>query len=139
MSALPHRHEHAVRVYYEDTDLGGVVYYANYLKFLERGRTEALRHVGVDQRALKDERGLLFVVRRIDIEYLRPARFDDLLTVTTALDHLRGARVQMRQAVLRGAEPLATAEVTVACMTVEGRPARLPADVATALSALAAG
>ena len=124
----PHAHE--VRVYYEDTDLGGVVYYANYLKFLERGRTEALRRAGIDQRELKEERHLVFVVRRLAIEYLRPARFDDLLTVTTALERLRGASVEMRQAVLRDGVPLVTAEVTVACMTLAGRPARLPREVA---------
>ena len=132
-------HELEVRVYYEDTDLGGVVYYANHLKFLERGRTEALRSVGVDQRALKEERGVVFVVRRLAIEYVRPARFDDLLTVTTGLERLRGASVGMRQAVLRDGVPLVTAEVTVACMTMAGRPVRLPADLTAALRALPAG
>lgn len=132
-------HEHQVRVYYEDTDLGGVVYYANYLRFLERGRTEALRSAGIDQRALKEEQGLLFVVRRLAIEYLRPARFDDLLTVTTGLARLRGASVELRQGVRLDGTALVTAEVAVACMALSGRPARLPAEVTAALRTLAPG
>ena len=137
MTAGPHRHP--VRVYYEDTDLAGIVYYANYLRFLERGRTEALRAAGVDQGRLGRERGIVFAVRRVAIEYLRPARLDDLLTVTTAITRLRGASVEMRQAVWLGDAPLATAEVTVAAMTVDGRPARLPTDIREVFSALPTG
>ena len=80
-------HRFPVRVYYEDTDFGGVVYYANYLRFLERGRTEALRDLGVDQVALK-ERGIVFVVRRANVEFLAPARFDDALDVRTGAEQV---------------------------------------------------
>ena len=136
-AAAPHRHE--LRVYYEDTDLGGVVYYANYLKFLERGRTEALRAAGVDQGRLKEEHGLVFVVRRIAIEYLRPARFDDWLTVTTAITRIGGASVEMTQTLLREDVTLATGEVTVAAMSLAGRPLRLPSDLRGAMSGLPTG
>jgi acyl-CoA thioester hydrolase len=126
-------HRLTLRVYYEDTDLAGVVYYANYLKFLERGRTEALRGLGVDQGRLRDEAGVVFVVTRVAIDYRRPARFDDLLTVETALAETRGASVAMAQRVLRGGETLAEAAVRLACMTLAGRPARLPEAVRRAL------
>ncbi len=136
---MPSSHRHPVRVYYEDTDLAGIVYYANYLKFLERGRTEALRGAGIDQGWLREERGIVFAVRRVAIEYLRPARLDDLLTVTTAVARVRGASVEMRQAVWLGDVSLATAEVTVAAMTLDGRPARIPADLRQDLTALPTG
>ena len=139
MSAGPAPHRHPVRVYYEDTDLAGIVYYANYLRFLERGRTEALRDAGVDQGRLRDETGIVFAVRRVAIEYLRPARLDDLLTVTTAVTRLRGASVEMRQGVLRDAVPLVTAEVTVAAMTLDGRPARLNPELRQVLTSLPTG
>ncbi|NCM98295.1 MAG: YbgC/FadM family acyl-CoA thioesterase, partial [Rhodobacterales bacterium] len=103
--AAPHRL--TLRVYYEDTDFAGVVYYANYLKFIERGRTEALRALGVDQGRLKAEQGLAFVVTRVEIDYRRPAAFDDLLTVETALARLGGASVVMDQRVARGETTLA--------------------------------
>lgn len=121
-------HTLALRVYYEDTDFGGVVYYANYLKFIERGRTELLRDLGVDQTALK-EGGLVFVVRRLTAEYLSPARFDDLLEVTTEITHLAGATVAMAQDVRRGDATLFRAAVTVACMDISGRPRRLPTEL----------
>lgn len=121
-------HEMTIRVYYEDTDFGGVVYYANYLKFLERGRTEALREMGVDQVALK-EAGLVFVVRKVVAEYLLPARFDDVLTVETRAGWVRGASACMAQHIRRGGETLLTAEITIACMTLEGRPTRLPTEI----------
>lgn len=135
--ATPHRHP--VRVYYEDTDLAGIVYYANYLKFLERGRTEALRDAGIDQGRLREETGIVFAVRRVAIEYLRPARLDDLLTVTTAVTRLRGASVEMRQGVFREGLPLITAEVTVAAVTLAGRPARLTPGLREVLTALPTG
>ncbi len=126
-------HRHDIRVYYEDTDLAGVVYYANYLRFLERGRTEALRALGIDQGRLKAEAGLVFVVARVEIDYRAPARFDDVVTVETALARRTPARVVMAQAVRRGEALLVEAEVTVACMGADGRPRRLPEAVAAAL------
>lgn len=121
-------HTLTVRVYYEDTDFGGVVYYANYLKFIERGRSEALRALGVDQVALK-EAGLAFVVRRLTAEYLSPARYDDLVEVVTEITEVGGASVGMVQAVRRGDVALFRATVQVACMDAAGRPRRLPTDV----------
>jgi acyl-CoA thioester hydrolase len=108
--------------------MAGVVYYANYLRFLERGRTEAVRAAGIDQAALRAQ-GLVFVVRRIAAEYLRPARFDDLLAIETTLGRLGGASFAMSQRVLRGDETLLTAELTLACMGLDGTPRRLPAEV----------
>lgn len=104
-------HRISLRVYYEDTDLAGIVYYANYLKFIERGRSEWVRARGIDQTALRAERGFVFAVRRVEADYLHPARFDDLLEVTTTPKALGGARIVLWQEVKRGAEVLFTARV----------------------------
>lgn len=125
-------HRLPLRVYYEDTDFGGVVYYANYLKFLERGRTEALRDLGVDQVALKAA-GQVFVVRRANVDFLAPARFDDMLEVHTSATTVKRASAIMAQEIWRGDARLITAEITIACITLEGRPVRLPAPVAEIL------
>ncbi len=122
-------HRHAIRVYYEDTDLAGIVYYANYLKFIERARTEWVRELGVDQARLKAEAGIVFAVRRVLADYLRPARFDDLLTVTTAPRAVSGARIVLDQRVLCADVTLFKAEVTLVALTDTGVPARLPADI----------
>jgi acyl-CoA thioester hydrolase len=127
-------HSLSVRVYYEDTDLAGIVYYANYLKFIERGRSEWLRDMGIDQVALKAGSGHVFAVRRVEADYLRPAHFDDLLTVETALSHLTAARIVVDQAVRRGDDLLFTAQVTLACLDAGARPARLPKTLAAALA-----
>ena len=118
-----------VRVYYEDTDLAGIVYYANYLKFIERGRTEWVRSLGIDQAALKREEGIVFAVRRVEADYLKPARFDDLLTVTTELVEVGGARIVLDQAVLRGGERLFAARVVLVCLSEAGAAVRVPAAV----------
>lgn len=117
-----------VRVYWEDTDAGGVVYYANYLKFLERARSEWLRALDIDQRTLATEAGLLFVVRRVAADYLRPARYDDALTVACRIARVGRAGLDMEQSILRGGdETLLNARVSVACVASEGfRPARIP-------------
>lgn len=122
-------HLFGLRVYYEDTDLAGIVYYANYLKFMERGRTEALREYGVDQGRLKDEAGLVFAVRRIEVDYLMPARFGDWLEVVTGVQAVRGASVEMVQEVRRDGELLAAAKVRIACMTGDARVARIPGEI----------
>ncbi|MFC2966495.1 tol-pal system-associated acyl-CoA thioesterase [Acidimangrovimonas pyrenivorans] len=122
-------HRFPIRVYYEDTDLAGIVYYANYLKFIERGRSEWIRELGLDQTRLKQDQGLVFAVRRVEADYLSPATFDDLLTVETRLTALTGARIVLDQAVLRGDRPLFRAVVTLVCLTQTGAPARLPADI----------
>lgn len=127
-------HSLAVRVYYEDTDLAGIVYYANYLKFIERGRSEWLRALGVDQLRLKTDSGHVFAVRRIEADYLRPARFDDLLAVETTLDQMTAARIVVSQTVRRDGDPLFSARVTLACLDAQGRPVRLPKGLAETLA-----
>ncbi len=121
-------HRFAVRVYYEDTDLAGVVYHANYLRFLERGRSEMLRAAGIDQAALKRERGLAFMVVRCDIRFRRPARYDDLLTVETRLDKIGAASLRLGQtALLPDGEAAVEALVDVAAVDLErGAAVRLP-------------
>ena len=121
-------HRLHLRVYYEDVDLAGVVYYANYLRFYERGRSEAIRALGVDQTAMRAA-GLVFVVTRVEADYLRPARFDDLIEVTTRTLTVGGASLSMAQEILRGAETLNRAVVRAACMDLSGRPARFPPDL----------
>jgi acyl-CoA thioester hydrolase len=121
-------HEFAVRVYYEDTDLAGIVYYANYLKYIERARTEWVRALGVDQVRLKEESGIVFAVRRVEADYLQPARFDDQLTVTTRVEALTGARLVLLQDVARGADMLFRSRVTLVALGKGGLPARLPAE-----------
>ncbi|MDZ4094449.1 MAG: tol-pal system-associated acyl-CoA thioesterase [Paracoccaceae bacterium] len=121
-------HEFGIRVYYEDTDLAGIVYYANYLKFIERGRSEWIRGLGLDQVALQADQGIVFAVRRVEADYLRPARFDDQLRIHTRPLAVTGARIVLDQQVLRGTERLFAAVVTLVCLTKAGTPTRLPAD-----------
>jgi acyl-CoA thioester hydrolase len=128
------RHLVPMRVYYEDTDWSGVVYHASYLRFLERGRTEFLRAAGVDQSILHAEgEGLTFAVRRMTIDYLRPARMDDVLLVETHTGEVRGASLVIAQRILRGDEVLATADVRVAAIA-GGRPSRIPDGLRAVLS-----
>lgn len=122
-------HSLTLRVYYEDTDLAGIVYYANYLKFIERARTEWVRTRGIDQTRLREDRGIVFAVRRVEADYLRPARFDDLVEVRTALRGVTGARIVLGQDVLRGEALLFSATVTLVALTAAGTAARLPADL----------
>ncbi len=128
------RHALAVRVYYEDTDFSGVVYHASYLRFLERGRTELLRGLGIDQSALQAAGGAAFAVRHMTLDFLGAARMDDLLRVDTAVAALGGASVTMRQAVMRGETALMGAAVRIALVRA-GRPVRLPADLRERLAA----
>jgi acyl-CoA thioester hydrolase len=127
---LPHFPPDAlwVRVYYEDTDFSGRVYHASYLRFLERGRTEWLRHRGSAHRDLAETSGALFVVRSLQIEFLAPAMMDDLLTVETSVRAVRGASIEFTQRILRSDQKLITAEILVASIR-DGRPARIPADL----------
>lgn len=130
-----------VRVYYEDTDMGGVVYYANYLRFAERGRTEFIRSFGVNQRGMTDDKGRLagFVVSRADIAYRRPARLDDMLTVETTLTAVGAASAEMAQRVLRGSEELVTISVRLGCISFEdGSVARMPRALHDAMARLLA-
>ena len=122
-------HSLNLRVYYEDTDLAGIVYYANYLKFIERARSEWVRTLGIDQGRLRAEEGIVFAVRRLEADYLKPARFDDELTVTTEVAGVTGARIVLDQAVARAGERLFQAQVTLVCLTEAGAAARLPAEL----------
>jgi acyl-CoA thioester hydrolase len=123
-----------VRVYYEDTDAGGIVFYANYLKFFERARTEWLRACGVDQRRLAEESGVLFVVRSTALDYRAPARLDDVVTITNKIEKLGRASVDFLQEAWRGETLLATGTIRVACVeSATMRPAAIPAHVHDAL------
>jgi acyl-CoA thioester hydrolase len=122
-------HEFALRVYYEDTDLAGIVYYANYLKFIERGRSEWVREQGIDQVRLKEDEGLVFAVSRVEADYLSSARFDDDLVVRTSVLAMTGVRIILNQDVMRGEEVLFSANVTLVALTLEGQPTRLPANI----------
>lgn len=122
-------HHFDLRVYYEDTDLAGIVYYANYLRFIERARSEWIRTLGIDQKAMKSEEGIVFAVRRIEADYLSPAHFDDTLDVVTTTESITGARIHLKQEVLRAGEVLFTALVTIVAIGEAGQPARLPANI----------
>ena len=130
-------HTFPLRVYYEDTDLAGIVYYANYLKFIERARSEWVRGLGIDQALLRAKQGIVFAVRRVEADYLLPAVFDDVLSVQTVLADLSGARLVLDQAVLRGAQTLFTARVTLVCLTAAGTATRFPTALRTALTGAA--
>ncbi|MBN9470848.1 MAG: tol-pal system-associated acyl-CoA thioesterase [Bosea sp.] len=122
----PAGHRISVRVYYEDTDFSGVVYHASYLRFMERGRTELIRALGIEQRELFDgDAALGFAVRRMTIDFVRPAVMDDLLTVETVPTLARGATMELDQRILRGEEVLITAQVKVACVG-GGKARRIP-------------
>lgn len=122
-------HKLWLRVYYEDTDMAGIVYHANFLKYIERARSDWVRGLGVDQRAMKEEAGQVFVVRRIECDYLAPAHYDDELLVETATEQVTGVRLVMRQVVRRAGEPLFSAIVTVVVVNEAGQPMRLPANI----------
>lgn len=124
-----------VRVYWEDTDAGGVVYYANYLKFMERARSEWLRAHGFEQDVLRDQAGIVFVVRRVKIDYLSPARFNDALDVSVGLHEAGRASLVVRQELMRDSDCLAKAEIALACVDAASfKPARIPAPILQALS-----
>ena len=125
-----------MRVYYEDTDFGGVVYYANYLRFFERARTEWMRSLGVDHQALARDAGLQFVVRRAEIDFLRGARLDDELSVSVEVAERKRTYLMLKQQALRGEEPMAVALVQAACVDRKTfKPAPLPAALVARLTA----
>ena len=133
-------HRLALRVYYEDTDAGGVVYHARYLAFAERARTELLRALGVPHDDLVRNEGLIFVVRRIKMDYLRPARVDDLVTVATAPTELGAATAVLRQDFAVDDRPVARLDVQVACVRgADGRPSRIPARWRAAFEEMRSG
>ncbi len=125
-----------LRVYIEDTDAGGIVYYVNYLKFMERARTEYMRSMGFGKNYIFNH-DLMFVVRDVVVQYLRPATLDDELVATASIRQLKGASMVMYQRVQRGQEVLAQGEVTIACVDRAGvKPRRMPADMVAALRAV---
>lgn len=124
-------HQFDLRVYYEDTDFGGIVYYANYLKFIERARSEWVRELGIDQIALKDQQKIVFAVRRVEADYLAPARFEDELTVFTRVLSSSPARLKLNQVVRRGEVKLFEAIVTLVALGPSGAPVRLPEPLRT--------
>lgn len=125
-----------LRVYIEDTDAGGIVYYVNYLKFMERARTELMRSIGFGKDYIFNH-DLMFVVRDVAVKYLQPARLDDELTATASVRELRGASMILQQRVLRGEDILAQGEVTVACVERSGvKPRRLPGVMRDKLQSL---
>ncbi|MDN4572225.1 tol-pal system-associated acyl-CoA thioesterase [Pandoraea cepalis] len=136
----------SIRVYYEDTDAGGVVFYANYLKFFERARTEWLRSLGIEQLALARETGMIFIVRATALDYLAPARLDDLLTIKSRIERVGGASVDFHQEAWRDApdgssELLVRGSIKIGCVAANTlRPGKIPGNVRLAMrSAAAAG
>ncbi len=126
---------HGVRVYWEDTDAGGVVFYANYLKFFERARTEWLRALGVGQQKLRDETGAIFVVTDTQLRYQQPARLDDLLDVTVLLAELRSASMRLKQQAWCGGRLLCEGDIRIGCVDAGTfRPRRIPNEVTRLLA-----
>lgn len=135
MTTVTTPHRLAVRVYYEDTDAGGIVYHASYLRFAERARTEMLRGLGFGQAELRRDHGVIFAVRRCSLDFVAPARLDDLLTVETVPERLGGARLIAAQTVLLGERPLVRLKIELAVLGADDmRPRRLPSAVAASLT-----
>jgi acyl-CoA thioester hydrolase len=122
-------HQFPIRVYYEDTDALGIVYYVNYLKFAERARTEMLRLHGHDQYDLLAEQGIGFTVRRCEVDYHAPARLDDVLEVQSSLEALRGASLNLNQSVMRDGVLLAQLKLKIACVDAAGKAVRVPDEI----------
>ena len=122
-----------LRIYYEDTDAGGIVYYANYLRFAERARTEMLRHAGIEQQGFRAQNGLIFAVSSCQIHYRQPARLDDRIIVKARVEAMTAARIKMQQEIWRDGDRLADLEVQIVCLREDGRPARVPPMVKASL------
>ena len=134
MTHSPTAHRHPVRVYWEDTDAGGVVFYANYLKFFERARTEWLRTLGVGQQQLRDDTGAMFIVTDTQVRYRAPARLDDMLDVTVSLRQRGAASMTIAQEAWRGATLLAEGEIRIGCVDAGTfRPRRIPTEITSML------
>jgi len=129
-------HVFPLRVYFEDTDAGGIVYFANYLKFAERARTEFLRTVGIESSTLMDTDNIALTVKTCSLDYLKPARLDDALEVHTRIEKVGGASLSGEQIVKRGGVDLVVIHIKLACMALSGKPARLPARVRSTLDKL---
>lgn len=134
MAELAAEHRFPVRVYYEDTDAAGIVYYANYLKFAERARTEMLRELGVGQREMRESKGVAFAVRRCTVDYMAPAKLDDMLEVRTRITNLRGAAIEAEQIVTRDNDQLVRLNVMLVCIGPGGNATRIPKPVLQAFA-----
>jgi acyl-CoA thioester hydrolase len=131
-------HRYGLRIYFEDTDAGGLVYHANYLRFAERARTEALRAMGLPHSEMMLQHGMIFVVRHVELDYQRPARLDDSLTIETTTVSVGGASLKLRQRVTRGEETLVVVDLTLVSVRLQtGRAERMPAAWRVALTAMA--
>ena len=122
-------HSMNIRVYYEDTDLGGVVYYANYLRFIERARSEWIRELGIDQIKMRNDEEAIFVVTKIKADYLSPAHFDDILTVDTRIKVVSPVRAYFYQNIFREEKVIFRSEVCVTCTSNSGKVLRLPEKI----------
>lgn len=130
------KHSIDIRIYYEDTDAGGIVYHANYLNFAERGRTEFLRHTGFDNSDIHNNQGVMFVVRHIEIDYLKPALLDDFLQLETTIIELKNSSFIMHQRAIRNGELIADMRVVLVCVDTKSyKPVRLPENVKDAFQA----
>lgn len=127
------KHEDTYRVYYEDVDLAGIVYYANYLRFIERARSDMLRDSGINQGELRNHHGIVFVVRRVCADYISPLKFDDLATVKTEIIHLTPVRIEMQQILLVELKRLFEAKITLACTDLNGNLIKMPNEIFTRL------
>ena len=126
-----------IRIYFEDTDSGGVVYHSNYLKFMERARTEWLRSIGIDQRHLKQDNHIMVVVHRIDMQFKLPARFNDDLIVKSELKNIGSSKIEFRQMIYRNDEMLIDASVDIACIDSEKfKPVRIPPTIKQTMESL---
>lgn len=132
-------HKHDIRIYYEDTDAGGIVYYANYLKFCERARTEFLRSMGFSNTALKDEEHVLLVVRHVEADYRGSARLDDMITIKTTIDTIKNASFIMKQEICQQDKAIFIAKVVIACVNAinnEIKPTKIPEKLQQALQSI---
>ncbi|MBC8269927.1 MAG: tol-pal system-associated acyl-CoA thioesterase [Rhodospirillaceae bacterium] len=127
-------HVFPLRVYFEDTDAGGIVYYANYLKYAERARTEMLRTVGIESSTLMDDDNIALTVKTCSLDYLKPARLDEVLEVHTRIEKVGGASLSGEQTIRRGEDDLVVIRIKLACMAMDGKPARLPGQVRATLN-----
>ena len=134
LDANAQKHVFPLRVYYEDTDAGGIVYYANYLRFAERARTEYLRSVGADHKSLMEQDDVYFTVRQCSVDYLKPAFLDDALEVHSCFFDVRGASLKAEQVVCREEHELARLNIRLACVGGNGRPIRMPKKLRDAFS-----
>lgn len=128
-------HSLDIRVYYEDTDAGGIVFYANYLKFTERARTEYLRSMGFENKSLREDSGVLIVVRHVDADYHRSAELDDVLTVKTSVDEMKNSSFTMQQSIFCNDRLLFEMKVRLVCVGQDKKPTRIPDDLKQALEA----